>query len=86
MRPLDRQSLAASPETIVITPPTGGAPVAFSISAGSVLSFEGFTLSDATLNVVGNHLVVSMEGTPDILLLNFVTASQDEDSIPYYLK
>lgn len=65
-------------KTLSVQAPTGKSPQAYLIEPFTTIKLEKMELNDISFGTAGNHLVLTMNGKPDIILLNFVSLSNGQ--------
>lgn len=65
------QTKDAANNTLTVSAPKGDSSEAYTVEAGDTIKLTGFDPSDATFKVDGSNLIISVEGQPDIYLLDF---------------
>ncbi|MEC9291283.1 MAG: Ig-like domain-containing protein [Pseudomonadota bacterium] len=67
----EEQAAAQTKNVLTVSAPKGNSSEAYTVEPGDVIKLTGFNPSDATFKVDGNNLIISVEGQPDIYLLDF---------------
>ncbi|MDE0723794.1 MAG: Ig-like domain-containing protein, partial [Alphaproteobacteria bacterium] len=67
----EEQTTENTTNVLTVSSPKGNSSEAYTVEAGDLVKLVGFNASDATFKVDGNNLIISLDGQPDIYLLDF---------------